>query len=197
MGREELEMVVKIPGCSLEARVKSNQEWVVACCLKDMLLGLHPVNVLVVCHQLLFNHLHCIDPLGRLQFDHKDLGIGATADDLDQVKISKGNHVGLLLAASASLIFPFNDDRVIGELWTRQHRLLRSDIFRIGRPSRHRCHAPGVAHHSAQLVALLMDEQPALDALEALPSKTPDAVMTIGTGSLPVESLRLQTGHCV
>ena len=161
--------------------------------LKNMLLRLHPVDVLVIRHQLLLYHLHRVDPFRRLELHHEDLCIGATADDLDQVEVSEGDHVGLLLAASPSLVFRLNDDRVVGELRSRQHRLLRSDILRVCRSSGHSSHAPGIAHHPAKLVALLVDEQPALDALEALPAKAPDPVMAVGAGGLPVEPLGLQT----
>ena len=161
--------------------------------LKNMLLRLHPVDILVIRHQLLLYHLHRVDPLSRLELHHEDFCIGASADDLDQVEVSEGDHVGLLLAASPSLVFRLNDDRVVGELRCRQHRLLRSDILGVCRSSGHSSHAPGIAHHPAELVALLVDEQPALDALEPLPAKAPDPVMAVGAGGLPVEPLCLQT----
>ena len=44
-------------GTYLEAGMEAHKEGMVAGCLEDMLLRLHPVNVLVVCHQFLLYHL--------------------------------------------------------------------------------------------------------------------------------------------
>ena len=184
------------PRRCLEAGVKSDKERVVASSLKNVLLCLHPVYVFVVSHQLLLYHFHGVYPLGGLQLNHENLGVGATSDHLDEVEVCEGDHVGLLLAASSPLLLSLHVNRVVGELGRWQHRLLWGDVLRVSRPSRHRCHAPSIADDAAEFVALLVDEQPALDALEALPAQAPDAVMAVRARSLPVEPLRLKTGNC-
>ena len=184
------------PRRCLEAGVKSDKERVVASSLKNVLLCLHPVYVFVVSHQLLLYHFHGVYPLGGLQLNHENLGVGATSDHLDEVEVCEGDHVGLLLAASSPLLLSPHMNWVVGELRRWQHRLLGGDILRVSRPPRHRRHAPGIADDAAELVALLVDEQPALDALEALPAQAPDAVMAVRARSLPVEPLGLKTGKC-
>ena len=57
----------------LEAAVQPDEEGVVGGGLEDVLLGLHPVDVLVVRHQLLLDHLHRVDPLVLLQLHHQHL----------------------------------------------------------------------------------------------------------------------------
>ena len=53
--------------------MESDEEGVVGGGLEDVLLGLHPVDVLVVRHQLLLDHLHRVDPLVLLQLHHQHL----------------------------------------------------------------------------------------------------------------------------
>ena len=57
----------------LEAAVQPDEEGVVGGGLEDVLLGLHPVDVLVVRHQLLLDHLHGVDALVLLQLHHQYL----------------------------------------------------------------------------------------------------------------------------
>ena len=49
-----------------------------------------------------------------------------------------------------------------------------------------------VVGESAQVVTLLVDQQLALDTLEALPAETPDTVVAVSTERLPVEPLGLE-----
>ena len=82
---------------SLEAGVETHEEGVVGGRLEDVLLRLHPVDVLVVGDKLLLDHLHGVDPLGGLELHHQHLGVGAAADDLDHVEVAEADHVGLVL----------------------------------------------------------------------------------------------------
>lgn len=71
----------------LEARVQADQERVVRSDLEDVLFGLHPVDVLVVAYQRLLDHLHRVDALGLLQFDHHHLGVRAASDHTQQIEV--------------------------------------------------------------------------------------------------------------
>ena len=52
-----------------------------------------------------------------------------------------------------------------------------------------------IADNATELVALLVDEELALDTLEALPAEAPDPVVTVGAVRLTVESFGLQISH--
>ena len=82
----------------LEAGVKTNEEGMISSSLEDVFLCLHPVDVLVIRHQLLLDHLHGVDPPCRLELDHEDLGVGAAADHLDHVEVAEADHVLVLMA---------------------------------------------------------------------------------------------------
>ena len=75
------------PRGRLEARVQPYQERVIRGGLEDVLLRLHPVNILVVRYQRLLDYLHRVDALRRLELDHEDLGIGTPSDHADELKI--------------------------------------------------------------------------------------------------------------
>ena len=77
------------PRGRLEARVQTHQEWVVRSCLKDMLFGLDPVDVLVIGDQLFLDHFHGINALGLLQFYHQHLGVAAATNHANQVKVGQ------------------------------------------------------------------------------------------------------------
>lgn len=71
----------------LEARVQADQERVVRGDLEDVLFGLHPVDVLVVAHQRLLDHLHRVDALGLLQLDHHHLRVRTATDHTQQIEV--------------------------------------------------------------------------------------------------------------
>lgn len=61
------------PAGGLEAGVQPHQEGVVGGGLEHMLLRLHPVDVLVIRHQSLLDHLHRVHAFCALQFYHQHL----------------------------------------------------------------------------------------------------------------------------
>ncbi len=80
------------PARRLEARVQPDQERVVGGRLEDVLLRLHPVDVLVVRHQLLLDDLHGVDALRRLELHHQHLGVAAPPDHAHQLKVGERHH---------------------------------------------------------------------------------------------------------
>lgn len=78
------------PGGRLEARVQADEEGVVGGGLEDVLLRLHPVDVLVVGDEGLLYHLHGVDALCLLQLHHQHLGVGAAAYHSDQLEVVEG-----------------------------------------------------------------------------------------------------------
>lgn len=75
------------PRIGLEARVQPHQKRMIGRRLEHMLLGLHPVDVLVVRHQRLLDHLHRIDAARAAQLHHQHLRVAAAPDHADQLEI--------------------------------------------------------------------------------------------------------------
>lgn len=71
----------------LEAGVQAHQKRMIWGRLKHVFLCLHPIDVLIVCHQGLLDHLHGVNPLSTLQLHHQDLRVGTTADHPDQLEV--------------------------------------------------------------------------------------------------------------
>lgn len=69
--------------------MQTHEERVIGGRLEDVLLRLHPVNVLVVGDQRLLDHLHRVDSPRALQLDHQHLGVRATTDNPDQLKVAE------------------------------------------------------------------------------------------------------------
>ena len=70
----------------LEAAVQPNEEGVVRGGLEDVLFRLYPIDILVVRHQLLLDHLHCVDAPVLLQLHHQHLQKTGQRRDKDQAR---------------------------------------------------------------------------------------------------------------
>lgn len=77
-------------GGRLEARMQTDEERMIGGRFEDVLLRLHPIDVFVVGDQRLFDHLHGVDALRLLQFDHQHFGVGTATDHTDQIEIVEG-----------------------------------------------------------------------------------------------------------
>ena len=71
----------------LEAGVQAHQERMIGGLLEHVLLGLHPVDVLVVVDDRLLDHLHRVAFLGLLVLGEEHFGVRAAADHLDELEL--------------------------------------------------------------------------------------------------------------
>ena len=112
----------------LKARVQADQERVVRGLLEHVLLRLHPVDVLVVVHNGLLDHLHGVALLGALVLGQEDLGVRAAADHLDQVELLEA-HLATTAAVRRAAgcrcrLVRGGGHFLLGRAWRRRSRLV-------------------------------------------------------------------------